>query len=278
VKLTARILASALAATLVLAVVASAAPEATSFQVRASLSATQEVPPPAGDVSGASGSFTGHVMKEDSASALSWQLSYTGLTGNAIAAHIHQGEPGHAGPIVTFLCGPCQSPISGTARLPTQALRAIQNGEAYVNVHTPTNSGGEIRGQVVITANVTTTLTPRQEVPKPKGDVARATANFTGTVTKQLGTGSIAWRLRFSGLTGKAVAAHIHLGPKGKAGPIAVSLCGPCRNGARGSARLSAAILKALQTGRAYVNVHTPKNPAGEVRGQIGAVPLSLTE
>lgn len=276
-KLTALLPAPALAAMLFVTLAASAAPDATSFQVRASLSAAQEVPPPMGDVSGAKGSFTGTVMKEDSGSALSWQLSYTGLTSNAIAAHIHQGESGQAGPIVTFLCGPCQSPISGTARLPTQALQAIENGDAYVNIHTSTNTGGEIRGQVVITANVTTTLTPRQEVPRPKGKLARATATFTGTVTKELGTGSIAWRLRFSGLTGKAVAAHIHLGPRGKAGPVAVPLCHPCRNGARGTARLSVSTLKALETGRAYVNVHTPKNPAGEVRGQIGAVPLSLT-
>jgi hypothetical protein len=32
---------------------------------------------------------------------------------------------------------------------------------------------------------------------------------------------------------------------------------------------VSAKIVKALDGGSAYVNVHTPKNPAGEIRGQI---------
>ena len=60
--------------------------------------------------------------------------------------------------------------------------------------------------------------------------------------------------------------------------PVAVSLCGPCRNGQRGTGRLTAATLAALAAGRAYVNVHTPKNPGGEIRGQIRAVPLRSTD
>jgi hypothetical protein len=30
-----------------------------------------------------------------------------------------------------------------------------------------------------------------------------------------------------------------------------------------------------LEAGRAYVNVHTKKNAAGEIRGQLAAVPLT---
>ena len=29
------------------------------------------------------------------------------------------------------------------------------------------------------------------------------------------------------------------------------------------------AVIKALEAGKAYVNVHTAKNPAGEIRGQV---------
>ena len=62
----------------------------------------------------------------------------------------------------------------------------------------------------------------------------------------------------------------------GRAGPVAVSLCGPCRSGVRGTSNLTGAVLTALETGRAYVNVHTAKNPASEIRGQIRAVPLTI--
>jgi hypothetical protein len=40
---------------------------------------------------------------------------------------------------------------------------------------------------------------------------------------------------------------------------------------------LSAAVLAALEAGRAYVNIHTVRNPAGEIRGQIRPVPLNIS-
>lgn len=255
---------------------ASARPQAATIQVRTVMNGTQEVPAPSGDVSGARGTFAASITKSDAGASISWQLAFDGLTGNAVAAHIHTGATGTPGPVVLALCGPCQSPLSGTGNLTEAALEAIESGNAYVNVHTPTNGAGEIRGQLATTASIATSLTSRQEVPKPKGNVRRATGSFTAAIAK-LGTGgTIAWRIRFSKLSGRAVAAHIHIGRVGRAGPVVVSLCGPCRNGQRGTGRLTAATLAALAAGGAYVNVHTPKNPGGEIRGQIRAVPLTV--
>jgi Cu/Zn superoxide dismutase len=262
---------------LTLTVGASARSQATSIQIGTVMNAAQEVPAPTGDVSGARGAFKATVTKSDTGASVAWELSFNGLTGNAVAAHIHQAATGTPGSVVLALCGPCQSPLSGTGNLTQAALDALEAGNAYVNVHTPTNGAGEIRGQLATTASISTNLNARQERPKPKGNVRRATGTFTATVTKSGTTGTIAWRLRFSGLTGRAAAAHIHIGQRGKAGPVAVPLCGPCRNGARGTANVTAAVLAALEKGRAYVNVHTKKNPAGEIRGQIRAVALTLT-
>jgi len=206
-----------------------------------------------------------------------WQMTFSGLTGAAGAAHVHVGPRGQAGGVVVPLCGPCVSPVSGTANVDASVLNAVQTGVAYVNVHTPTNGAGEIGGQLGVLANVSTALNARQEVPQPTGNPRRAKGTFTATVTKEGTTGKIGWRLTFSGLTGRGLAAHIHTGPRGKAGPVAVALCGPCRSGMRRSATLPASVLTALEAGRAYVNVHTARNQAGEVRGQIAAVPLRLT-
>ena len=49
-----------------------------------------------------------------------------------------------------------------------------------------------------------------------------------------------------------------------------VPLCGPCTATSAGKAKVSAAAAKALKSGNTYVNVHTAKNAAGEIRGQIG--------
>ena len=79
----------------------------------------------------------------------------------------------------------------------------------------------------------------------------------------------LTWRLTFSHLTGSALASHIHLGKPGKAGPVAITLCGPCKNGQKGVSTATKPQFKAIESGSAYVNIHTKKNAAGEILGQI---------
>ncbi len=82
-------------------------------------------------------------------------------------------------------------------------------------------------------------------------------------------------------------SAHIHLGAAGVNGPVVVPLFGgpttPGRtDGLLASGTITAAslsgpltgrtlraLLQALTAGTAYVNVHTNRYPAGEIRGQI---------
>jgi hypothetical protein len=262
---------------LVLAGAAGARSQATTVRVEAALSAANETPTPKGDVSAARGTFTATLTKSATGAVLAWRLEFSNLSGNAIAAHIHVAPRGVAGPVRVPLCAPCTSGVSGTANVDASVLDAIQNDRAYVNVHTPTNPAGEIRGQVSVVASMKTALRASQERPKPKGNVRRARGTFTATVTKSGTSAVITWRLTFSKLTGRAAAAHIHSGPRGKAGPVIVPLCAPCRSGARGRATVDASVLSALEAGRAYVNVHTRKNPLGEIRGQISAPALTIS-
>jgi hypothetical protein len=115
----------------------------------------------------------------------------------------------------------------------------------------------------------TAALGTAKEVPKPTGVRANAGGTFSAGLTRKGTGGTLAWRLTFRGLTGAAGAAHIHLAKPGVAGPVAVPLCGPCRSGVRGTSKLKARTVKALLAGGAYVNVHTARNAAGEIRGQI---------
>lgn len=108
-----------------------------------------------------------------------------------------------------------------------------------------------------------------EEVPKPRGVRAGAQGTFSAALVRSGAGGTLSWRLTFRGLTGKATASHIHLGARGRAEAVRVSLCGPCRSGARGSARVDARTVTALLAGRTYVNVHTVRNAAGEIRGQL---------
>ena len=116
-----------------------------------------------------------------------------------------------------------------------------------------------------VTFKLSAKLNAGQEVPKPKG-AAGATGTFTGTLVGR----KLTWKVTYKGLTGKAMQAHIHMGRPGKSGNVLVPLCPPgCRSGMHGTKTVSAAIAKAIKAGRTYVNVHTAKNPAGEIRGQV---------
>jgi CHRD domain len=111
----------------------------------------------------------------------------------------------------------------------------------------------------------TAALSSGQEVPK---QVVKNTAGhglFKGTVSG----GKLKWRLTFAKLTGPAMAAHIHTGAKGKSGNVLIALCAPCHSGVSGTATLSATALNDFKKHLLYVNVHTAKNPAGEIRGQL---------
>ena len=108
-----------------------------------------------------------------------------------------------------------------------------------------------------------------QETPIAKGTKRGAAGRFTATLN---GT-ALTWKLTFKHLSGDATAAHIHMGARKVAGPVIVPLCTPCSSPVSGAATLTADQLKDLLAGKYYVNVHTVKNPGGEIRGQISKAP-----
>jgi CHRD domain len=89
--------------------------------------------------------------------------------------------------------------------------------------------------------------------------------SFTADITGK----KLTFTLKFSGLTGAASAAHIHLGAKGKAGPVIIPLCGPCKAKVSGTVHVTATQIKQIESGKTYVNVNTAKYPNGEIRGQL---------
>lgn len=88
---------------------------------------------------------------DDVTGSVSVTGSFTGLTSNATAAHIHGlAGPGMNGGILVGLTetGGTSGNISGGGTLTPAEITGMLSGQTYVNVHTTTNPGGEIRGQV----------------------------------------------------------------------------------------------------------------------------------
>ena len=136
---------------------------------------------------------------------------------------------------------------------------------AVVAVAALTLTAVSIAGTRTTMMGVSANLTAGQEVPKQVVHDMAATGHFVGTLSGR----KLSWKLTFSHLTGSATAAHIHIGAMGKAGNVLASLCSPCHSGVKGTTTLSAAARRQLSQHKLYVNIHTDKNPNGELRGQL---------
>ena len=85
-----------------------------------------------------------------------FDITVNDLSGPIQAAHFHRGVTGATGPVVHAITGAFNgNTASGVWRstddepLTPDLLRALVNGEIYVNIHTANNPLGEIRGQLV---------------------------------------------------------------------------------------------------------------------------------
>lgn len=126
---------------------------------------------------GARGTFKAEL--DDTGTMLEYELSYTGLEGDILQAHIHLGQKGVNGGIAAFLCtnlgngpggtpacpGPHEGTVTGTILAASvvgpsgqglaagefeEFLRAIDKNLTYANVHSSLFTSGEIRGQISV--------------------------------------------------------------------------------------------------------------------------------
>lgn len=114
----------------------------------------QEIPPP--NVAGFNPSGTAYAILNTDTNQIQFDLTWTGLTTNATAAHIHthSGGPPFTGPVLIGIPG-----ISGTSGSATPTvlisnaqetalLAALMTNRVYFNLHTTQNPPGEIRGNI----------------------------------------------------------------------------------------------------------------------------------
>ena len=111
---------------------------------KATLDGASEVPPTT-----SAGTGTATATLDTATRRLIWDVTYSGLTGPAMAAHIHgPANPGQNAPVVIPFTGSLTSPIKGSKVLTAAQAGALEAGKYYVNIHTAKYKGGEIRGQL----------------------------------------------------------------------------------------------------------------------------------
>ncbi|MEO7741404.1 MAG: CHRD domain-containing protein [Usitatibacter sp.] len=107
------------------------------------------------------------------------------------------------------------------------------------------------------------TLSGKNEVP-PIDSAA------TGTATVTVGADrGVKVQLSVSGMS--PTAAHIHQGAAGVNGPVIVPLdkTGDSTFASKPDAKMTEAQYEAYKAGNTYLNVHSAKLPAGEIRAQL---------
>jgi hypothetical protein len=114
------------------------------------------------------------------------------------------------------------------------------------------------------TKTFTVSMTGKAETPKGDPD-----GKGTAKVTLNTSTGRVCFKLTWSGI-GNPVAAHIHKGKKGVAGPVVISFFGGAAKHS-GCVKASKSLVSKIVKSPAsyYVNVHTQAFPAGAVRAQL---------
>ena len=118
---------------------------------------------------------------------------------------------------------------------------------------------GAAAGGTHATMRFTATLNAGQEVPHPVGTKAGA-SGAAASVSSSLGSMP-------PGVGGRWPLSTIASAPSLFA--LATALCGPCTSGQKGKGTVTSAQLAQMKAGKTYVNVHTAKNPGGEIRGQL---------
>jgi hypothetical protein len=109
----------------------------------AHLDGASEVPP---KQSGGSGELTATL--DTATRTLTYTLTYSGLSGDATAAHFHGPAAAGKNAGVEAPIKPATSPAKGSIKLTPSQVSQLESGLWYVNVHTQANPGGEIRGQI----------------------------------------------------------------------------------------------------------------------------------
>ncbi len=197
---------------------------------------------------------------------------------DATAAHLHDGFGGDNGGVLVPLAVDGSNPAHWfveEATMDTALADAIGAGATYVNVHSPDNPGGEIRGQV-IPDGILFAFGPLDGAQENPPVASAASGSFAVTVDPAALT--LTAHANTSGAD-DATGAHLHDGYAGTNGGVAVPLTQDATDVAHWLAEgvtIDAGQLAAFEAGRLYVNVHTPANPGGEIRGQVAPPPVEV--
>src|SRR5882762_1462946 len=132
----------------------------------------------------ATGTGNGGVIVDPTTKAITGGITFSGLTGNPIGAHIHRAD-GTIAVGLQLASDNATGMVLNNIVLSTADYAELLAGTLYFNVHTVANAGGEIRGQINAQGGVfasVSTLDGTQEVDAQGNTTSTSTATGNGTM------------------------------------------------------------------------------------------------
>jgi len=229
----------------------------------AMLDGSQETPNPI--VTNAKG--TGWAVLKDDGSEIEYSVTIAGISSNFTASHFHNAPAGVTGGVVHPITFSDSTSTGSWTGFSENMISELIKNNLYFNVHTTNNPGGEIRGQLIHQGEImfNARLEGNNETPNP----ITTDGNGTAWAVLSADKSTLYYNVTYAQLDSQFTAAHLHLAPEGVTGGVIhpITFTG---NSASGSwVGFADSILAKLVKEHIYVNIHSVKNPGGEIRDQL---------
>lgn len=250
---------------------------------RAHLSGANELPTV---TSGASGQIQAELVG-DSLFVSGRFDNLEGMVATDIAGglHLHLGMAGQNGPVAIPLVADFDMDMMGGSldvsnnafALTGEQRSAIMSRGMYVNIHTTSHAGGELRGQLLPESQIVFhgNLLGIFEIPS-------VSSTGAGALKAELNGDQLSVSGSYSGLLGLlatdiAGGAHLHVGAAGTTGPVEfvltpsldLDLTAGTYLAENNTFTLDSAQLAALKNRMVYANIHSALFTSGELRAQM---------
>lgn len=211
------------------------------------------------------GKGTGYAVLSNDMKSLRYRVTVNNLNGNITAAHFHYVPTSGIVHDVVFN----GKTAAGTwNNIPDSLVDAIFRNNLYLNIHTTTNAGGEVQGEISI---------------QQFGFPIEINGVNAGTSSAGTGTGyalferssdssaitAVRYRATYAGLAGTRTAAHFHELPGGTV--VHDVVFSDSTTDGTWSGISDANLLKFFKR-QMYLNIHTTQSAGGEVRGNLSVV------
>lgn len=164
---------------------------------------------------------------------------------------------------------------SSVAAIAYRLTATMTPSQVVPAITAPSGAGGHFHGilfrsgvgsaKVAAMAGCKVVVAPRRSGLPTKINCGGSIAVLPGAA----GQWRLVWRMTYSGLSGPATGAALHVAPPGHSAAALTRICAPCAPVSHGSMALTTNQASSLTSNSAYVDVSTAAHPGGEIRGQI---------